>query len=211
VKEAKVMKKLMVIVGVIVALAGSQAMAVPTLLVELGTPASEVLYGVNTVAPGPADWGSYESHIGAGYGGITTDPLSNDKKCRMVWGGAGGSLDLYNWAQVVFPVPVTSATIRHLDGQGDDSFDVHVDGSFLAHYTATPVGGEVWMLTTYSSGTPFTTLKITSTAPPWSGFLTWGQVGIDRIEATPVPAPGAILLGSIGAGLVGWLRRRKSM
>ena len=37
------------------------------------------------------------------------------------------------------------------------------------------------------------------------------DIAIDNFQVTAVPAPGALLLGGLGASLVGYLRRRKTL
>ena len=177
---------------VVLLLVANPANAILAELVDLGTPAGEAGYTI-------IDWGPVQpTTSGGNWGNLATDIQSWDNLCRTVWSSGNA-----NWASITFNAKIIAVEIRHLDGIADDSFDVSVDGSNWGSYA--DVGStEVWKIDAFS-GKPGNTLTITATGPQWSGFGTYGQLGIDRVFAV-VPEPVTFVLLGLG-GL--FLRRRK--
>jgi len=112
------------------------------------------------------------------------------------WGGGSGGFEWH--------VAMVSTTIITTQVNGVQSFAMSGNGEFVTapgywgilDATGYPTGG-------YASGNDYVV----------SGILDTATITIQNtpVGANPVPAPGALLLGSMGMGLVGWLRRRRAL
>ncbi len=170
-----------------------------TILLDADTPATGSLLGtVPLVTP---------------YGTITFDGEIRDRDADPDFNAAGAFgnvFDIYNapiqTAKLSFDFAVQSVTFIYGGNAGDilvearDAFDMVVDSFYQASTGNGQPAGPVTL-----SGSGIRSLYWEDTV---SGM---NFAPLDNIGLSVIPAPGAILLGSIGVGIVSWLRRRRTL
>jgi len=188
-----------------------------TPITSIAVPGNVVTFSI--VHPTGAITQAYTAQVG----GPVTAFVPNDAPAGMQSGTfltdeAAGPV-LKGEYRMEFARPVSSLSL--------DLYDYRVDGG--------PSSGDQAILTVYSDlfGTAIGTTVFTIPASnPVDGNIehlsialgsfdimsadltfTGADVGtgIDNVSFATVPAPGALVLGSLGMGMVGWFRRRKSL
>ena len=126
-------------------------------------------------------------------------PYSGDWVAVNYFANAADGSDLY------FSTPVT-----YVSGY----FTTNTLLTFEIYDTSNTLVGSTTLNPNYVGvGTPNAFLQLSYAGGiAMARFVDYGNNWVmDNLTFQPIPAPGAILLGSIGVGLVGWLRRRKTL
>jgi len=113
-------------------------------------------------------------------------------------GGAPGGWDGTIQIDLALPASMVGIGIANSSG-GPETFSVYDSTGSLLESHPVAAGFNVYAV-------------ITRGAYDISRLVITGDYfAIDDLQFNAIPAPGAILLGSIGVGLVGWLRRRSTI
>jgi hypothetical protein len=193
------MKKLIMICAIIIGVAGL-ASAAPTTLITfdefpLGTMIDDEYAGLGVLfLPGPLTGRLPQISMN---GAMPTAPVLRPT----------GEPDYYMfqgdfWMKFTTPVLEVQFDSGYWDDIGSGVIDVYDPGmSYLSTLSNTGTGVELISISGLGS----------------IGYIYFNSVAdgagadIDNLAFTQIPAPGAILLGGIGVGVVGWLRRRRTL
>ena len=109
-----------------------------------------------------------------------------------------------NMMTVVFTATASSVTADWLSVAGSSIYATVYDSGdvVLGSDSATGLSGDSHGTFAFSGLGPIAKISF------WDGT---GLIGVGKLSFAPIPAPGAILLGGLGIGVVSFLRRRKTL
>ena len=117
--------------------------------------------------------------------------------------------NVWGYLTVDFATPVRAVGAYFIDveaGYGTTGIDIGGDATFEAAFSGNQGHASKKFLGIVSD-TPFSSVMIRmnwpNSPPPANG------IAIDDLQYSPVPVPGAVLLGAMGLGMVAWMKRRK--
>jgi len=229
--KKKLVKKLTAICAMLSVIMMSTSMATAMTTVEpddfdANTDISTTFWGVTLSSVGDG-WGSPSGAV------LAIDPPSggtgfNPSTVSLAFGTDGDNPHLF-WGKdelhfrADFTQPGVPAIFVSVDFIGNDVSGDGDTGELYA-YDA----GDVLVASAFSNSLDKNEWQTVSVSGTWDGVsgttisyilafghqsssVSWDTIGIDNLQWEPIPAPGAILLGSLGVGLVGWLRRRQAL
>jgi len=193
--------KRITIIGVLLAVLGSPALAnwtgnALTGVLNFGTyGATNFFDPVNGLVPAGSS--------GIQPNAVVADPDGAFVEFMYLNGFAGLNVDVDATSLLVHEFPVGS------NGTAN-SWDIYING-FLPDFdnvlAASTIPGLTWSV--LDGG--YVSLHISYPGGDTFGPTSYPNGWRAEFSLQPIPAPGAILLGGIGAGLVGWLRRRRTL
>ncbi len=101
----------------------------------------------------------------------------------------GVALNSFNPVTAAYSVKLFDASLSAIGTFSENTYPVVLWSEDLFSYSGTPIGRAVIAFNAQAAN----------------------RFAVDNLSVNTIPAPGAILLGSIGVGLVNWLRRRRTL